>query len=115
MAALFGKEIRTWQQYVISLSLVVMASVLCYFLAPYVGYRVAALILLLTVSLTAISFDILPVLVTATLSAFIWDFFFIPPRFALHVNNTDDAILLMMYFVIALINGVLTYKIRQME
>jgi len=70
---------------------------------------------LVTVSILAISFDILPVLLAATLSALIWDIFFIPPRFTIHVNTTEDGILLVMYFVIAMINGVLTYKIRQIE
>lgn len=79
------------------------------------GYRVAALILLVTVSLLAITFDIFPVLLSAALSAFIWDFFFIPPRFTIHVDTTEDTILLVMYFVIAMINAVLTYKIRQVE
>jgi two-component system sensor histidine kinase KdpD len=76
---------------------------------------VVAFILLVTVSLLAVTFDILPVLVSAILSAFIWDFFFIPPRFTIHVGTTEDSILLIMYFVIAMINGVLTYKIRQVE
>ncbi len=60
-------------------------------------------------------FDILPVLLAAVLSALIWDVFFIPPRFTLQVGSTEDSILLLMYFVIALLNGVLTYKIRQFE
>lgn len=60
-------------------------------------------------------FDILPVLLAALLSALLWDFFFIPPRFTLQVGSTEDTILLLMYFVIALLNGVLTYKIRQFE
>jgi two-component system sensor histidine kinase KdpD len=87
----------------------------CYLLSGFMGYRVAALVLLLTVSLLAVSFDILPVLLSAALSAFIWDFFFIPPRFTIHVDNTEDAILLVMYFIIAMINAVLSYKIRQIE
>ncbi|MEO7983948.1 MAG: ATP-binding protein [Bacteroidota bacterium] len=103
------------RQYYISLGLVLVVSAICYGISAYLGYRVIAFILLLTVSLVAISFDILPVLVSATLSAFIWDFFFIPPRFNFHVNNTEDGILLVMYFVIAMINAVLTYKIRQVE
>ncbi len=77
------------------------------------GYRVAALILLVTVSLLAITFDILPVLLSAALSAFIWNFFFIPPRYTLHVSSTEDTILFIMYFIIAIVSGVLTYKIRQ--
>ena len=60
-------------------------------------------------------FDILPVLVTALISALIWDYFFIPPHFTFHVALTDDVILLVMYFVIASVNAVLTYKIRQIE
>ena len=61
------------------------------------------------------SLDILPVLVAAFLSALIWNFLFIPPRFTLTVGTAEDRILLLMYFIIALINGVLTHKIRQME
>ncbi|MEO5563788.1 MAG: ATP-binding protein [Chitinophagaceae bacterium] len=103
------------KQYFISLGLVLLVSAVCYGISPWLGYRVVAFILLLTVSLIAISFDILPVLVSATLSAFIWDFFFIPPRFNFHVGNTEDIILLIMYFVIAMISAVLTYKIRLIE
>lgn len=90
-------------------------SVVCFGLSDLLGYRVVAFILLVTVSIIAISFDILPVLLSAALSAFIWNFFFIPPRFTIHVGSTEDTILLIMYFVIAMINGVLTYKIRQVE
>lgn len=103
------------RQYFYSFLVIVLTASVCYAFSGLVGYRVVALILLLAVSLLAISFDILPVLLSAILSALIWDLFFIPPRFTLHVDTTEDTILLTMYFVIALINGVLTYKIRQVE
>jgi len=57
----------------------------------------------------------LPVLLAATLSALIWDYFFLLPRFNFRVGNTEDKIMLSMYFLIALINAVLTTKIRQIE
>ena len=60
-------------------------------------------------------FDILPVLLAALLSALVWDFFFIPPHFTLQVGTGEDAILLLMYFIIAMVNAVLTYKIRRAE
>jgi two-component system sensor histidine kinase KdpD len=88
---------------------------LCFGLSDLIGYRVVAFILLVTVSLLAVTFDIFPVLISAALSAFIWNYFFIPPRFTIHVGSTEDTILLIMYFVIAMINGVLTYRIRQIE
>src|SRR6187399_1302353 len=104
-----------WKQYLYCVITVLVMAGICFALSGLVGYRVVAFILLVTVSLLAITFDILPVLLAAALSAFIWNFFFIPPRFTFHVYTTEDTILLIMYFVIAMINAVLTYKIRQVE
>ncbi|MBC7946327.1 MAG: DUF4118 domain-containing protein [Chitinophagaceae bacterium] len=115
MPGVFTKRFSKSKQYLISLLMVGAVSAICFGISQYLGYRVVAFILLLTVSIIAISFDILPVLLSATLSAFIWDFFFIPPRFNFHVGDTEDVILLVMYFLIALINAVLTYKIRTDE
>lgn len=80
-----------------------------------IGYRVIAFMLLVTVSILAMFLDIVPVLIAALLSALIWDFFFIPPRFTLTVGTPEDQLLLLMYFIVAMINAVLTNKIRQME
>lgn len=102
-------------QFLLSAGFIIGVAVVCYGLYDYVGYHVVALILLFVVSLIAISFDILPVLLSAALSAFIWEFFFIPPRFRLQVSSAEDAILLTMYFVIAMVNAVMTYKVRQIE
>lgn len=115
MDRIFLHRLSIKKQYLYSLSAVLLVAALCFVVPTVFSYRVIALILLFTVSLLAITFDILPVLFSAALSAFVWDFFFIPPRFALHVDTTEDAILLMMYFVIAMVNGVLTYKIRRVE
>jgi len=41
--------------------------------------------------------------------------FFIPPHFTFQVKSTEDAIFLMMYFVVAIIGAILTYKIRKVE
>ena len=102
-------------QYLFSIAIIIIVSGICYGLSGLMGYKVVALILLVTVSLLAITLDILPVLLAAALSAFIWNFFFIPPRFTIHIYSTEDTILLIMYFVIAMINAVLTYRIRQIE
>ncbi|RTL59384.1 MAG: DUF4118 domain-containing protein [Sphingobacteriales bacterium] len=95
--------------------LVCFVSVLCFLFSTYIEYRVIAFLLLVTVSVTAVLFDILPVLLAAVLSALIWDFFFIPPHFTFRVGTTEDFFLLLMYFVIALVNAVLTHKIRRVE
>ena len=102
-------------QYIIGLSMIFLASVISYFSGDVIGYRAVALILLLAVSISAMLFDILPVLVFALLSALIWNFFFIPPTFTFHIGTTEDVLTFLMYFVVAMINAVLTVKIRQFE
>jgi len=115
MSELFINRISKSKQFTYSLLLVCGLACLCFIFSGLIGYKVVALLLLLAVSLLAISFDILPVLSAALLSALIWNFFFIPPRYTFHVSATEDGILFIMYFVIALINAVLTYKIRQVQ
>lgn len=103
------------KQYAISVLLILVIAAVCFVLSKYIEYKVVAFVLLVTVSLIAMFFDILPVLLAAVLSALVWDFFFIPPKFTFAIKSTEDVILFLMYFVIALINAVLTYKIRQFE
>lgn len=102
-------------QFLISIALVVLVTGACFSVSAYLDYKVVAFILLFTLSLVAIVFDIVPVLVAATLSALIWNFFFIPPRFTFHIGSAEDGFLFLLYFVIALINAVLTNRIRRIE
>ncbi|MFD2433324.1 ATP-binding protein [Mesonia maritima] len=69
----------------------------------------------MVVSISAILFEIIPVLISATLSALIWNFFFIPPRYTFRIDNTEDLLMFLMYFMIALINAVLTNKIKKLN
>ena len=115
MKDLFINKFSKTRQYIYSILLICLVSGCCYIFNAYIEYRIVAFVLLVTVSLIAMSFDIMPVLLSAFISAIIWDFFFIPPHFGLQVASTDDYLLLLMYFVIAMINAVLTYKIREIE
>lgn len=103
------------KQYFLSLLLVIAIAILCYFTADVIGYRAVSLIFLLGISINAILFDIIPVISSALLSALIWNFFFIPPILTFYIGTAEDGLMLLMYFVIASINAVLTYKIRQYE
>jgi two-component system, OmpR family, sensor histidine kinase KdpD len=115
MKRYFFRKQNTITQHLTVVGTVLMISLLGLSLHNLIGYRVVAFMLLVGVSILAMFFDIVPVLVAATLSALVWDFFFIPPRFTLTVGTPEDRLLLLMYFVIALINAVLTNKIRKME
>lgn len=102
-------------QYAIGVGSIFFISFVCFLFIDIIGYHVVALILLLAVSLLAIFFDILPILVVAVLSALIWNFFFIQPRSTFNISTPQDALLFLMYFVIVVINAVFTTKIRRME
>lgn len=109
------KQYNTWKQYFSGIGVIILTSLVLYPFVDFIGYRVVALILLLIVSLLAMLFDIFPVLVIALLSALIWNYFFIPPTFTFHVGTPEDALMFLMYFVVALINTVLMFKIREYE
>jgi two-component system sensor histidine kinase KdpD len=80
-----------------------------------IGYRVVAFVLLLSISLMALFLDIRPVILAALLSALLWDYLFIPPRFEFGVGTTEDQLLLITYFIVVLLHAVLTFKIREAQ
>lgn len=99
----------------ISIVTITLVATSCFYAVLPVYYQVTALILLLALSILAMLFDIVPVLLSALLSAIIWNYFFIPPIFTFHIARSEDGFLFLMYFVVALVNAVLTYKIRETE
>jgi two-component system sensor histidine kinase KdpD len=103
------------QQYIISALIVILTSLVCFIIKDYIGYQVVSFCLLFVVSALAFFFGTGPILVSATLSAIIWDFFFIPPPYTLHVDKPEDMLMLIMFFIIALLSGVLTARIRRQE
>ena len=109
------RKLATKTQYFFSALLVLGVSLVCFSFKGFIGYKIVALILLMAVSVAAMLFEILPVLLAAVLSAVIWNFFFIPPLYTFEIGNAEDALMFLLYFVIALINAVLTFKIRDAE
>ncbi len=103
------------QQYLTVEVFVVFTSVICYFLKDIIGYQTVSFILLFLVSLLSLFYGIGPILLAATSSAFIWDYFFIPPQFTLHIEQPLDMLMLVMFFIIALLNGILTSRVRRQE
>ncbi|MET7258660.1 ATP-binding protein [Dyadobacter fermentans] len=102
-------------QYTISIVSVLFVASLCYVLKGVIGYKLAALVLLMTVSVIAALFEILPVTISALSSSFILNFFFIPPLYTFRIGNAEDLLMFFLYFAIALVNAVLTSKIRKAE
>jgi two-component system, OmpR family, sensor histidine kinase KdpD len=102
-------------QYFASSSIVMLTAIICFFLKDLIGYQVVSFALLFIVSILAFFFGTGPILMAATMSALIWDFFFIPPPYTFHIDKPEDMLMLIMFFIIALLSGVLTSRIRRQE
>lgn len=101
--------------YWFSVVVTILVSAICYPFTEFIGYRSVALILLFSISILSLVLPPKPVLLGALLSALIWDFFFIPPFFTLYISNTEDALMLLMYFVIVIVNTVFTSRIKHLQ
>ena len=102
-------------QYLIVAAVVLGITLPSLFLRAAVGSRSIALIYLLGVVVLALFVGRGPTLVAATLSALFWDFFFLEPIAQFRIANAEDAIMLGMYFAVALILGQLTTRICAQE
>ena len=105
----------TLKEYLLAFLLVLFSSVGLYLIKDYIGYQIVSFGLLFLVSILAIFFGSGPILLAAASSAVIWDYFFIPPQFNLHIEKPVDVLMLVMFFIIAIVNGILTSRVRRQE
>jgi two-component system sensor histidine kinase KdpD len=102
-------------QYARALGVVAVVTLAAFSFTPVVGAHATALIFLLMVVLLALFVERGPALAAAAVSAVVWDYFFLPPVFAFRISHFEDAMFLAMYFVVALVLGHLTTRIRAQE
>jgi len=81
-------------------------------LLPQSYYVQVGLLYLLAINLLSLRVGRGPILTAGVLAAFCWDFIFVPPYFNFAIYNLEDIVLLITYFVVALVVGQLTARIR---
>jgi two-component system sensor histidine kinase KdpD len=100
-------------RYLLSSFIIVFISILLFSVQDHIGYQSVSLIFLFVISfLPLFNFGPGPILLAAVLSAFIWDYFFIPPHFTLHIERVEDVLMFSMYFITASVSGFLISRIR---
>ncbi|MCU0474049.1 MAG: DUF4118 domain-containing protein [Bacteroidales bacterium] len=102
-------------QYLIVILVIAITILLCKPLADQQGYHIVSFILLFVISIMATFFGIGPILLASTISALVWNYLFIPPYFTFHIERTEDKLMFGSFFIVALLNGVLTNRIRRQE
>ncbi len=103
------------KHYSLSVIIIGVTALICIPLSNTQSYYVVSFILLFMVSFLATFMRIGPVLVAASLSALVWNFFFIPPHYTFHIEKAEDILMFGMFFIIALLNGILTTRVRRQE
>lgn len=101
--------------YLITIVVGLFLTLIGYFVAPLFGYKSVGYIFL--AGILGLSFCVGkgPILLAAVLSALSWDFLFIPPIFHPTISSPEDIALVITYFIIALVMGTLTTRLREKD
>ncbi|MGA2381042.1 MAG: sensor histidine kinase KdpD [Spirochaetia bacterium] len=79
---------------------------------PLIGYRSASILYLMAVIALAFFTDRFAVLIAAGMSALLWDYFFLPPRFTFLITKLEDVLMFFLYFLVAASLAFLMSRLR---
>ena len=99
-----------WGQVVLIVSFVTFVSLL---IDPWIGYRAVGILYLFLVITSGFVHSFGAVLLASILSGLAWDYLFIPPRYSLNVTEPEDAMMLVVFVVAALVMGSLALRLRR--
>ena len=103
------------KEYAVAATCVAGVTLASWFIVAVTGYWSIALFYLLAVILMGLFLGRGPVFLAAALSALTWDYLFIPPIFTFYIGKFEDALMFGIFFVVALVTGQLTSRIRVQE
>ena len=106
---------KGWVQYLLALLIIGVTLLFCLSFREGSDYHLVSFILLFVVSLLSTYLGTGPVLLASTMSALAWDYFFIPPHNTFKIDRTDDILIFGLFFVIVVVSGILTTRVRRQE
>jgi two-component system sensor histidine kinase KdpD len=111
-----GPAESEWPQYFTAVGAIAGVTVLNLVLVRCdVHSRTIGLIYLMAVVALAIRLGRGPVYVAAALSALLWNFLFLPPRYTFYINSLENVMMFVTYFAVALVMGHLIARVRARE
>lgn len=78
----------------------------------FIGYRAVGFFFLLAVIIIGMFGSIGAVISAAAMSTLFWNYFFIPPKLTFAITTSEDFLMCIAFFVVALITGFLTNRMR---
>ncbi len=108
--------VRTpWQEFGVALGIAAAVTAFSLSIFNYIGYWAIALFYLFAVVLAGMRLRRGPTFFLAALSALLWNFLFIPPRFTFYISKFEDFMMFGAYFVIAVVIGHLATQLHERE
>ena len=104
-----------WRDFGIALLIAAAVTGFSLSIFGYTGYSAVALFYLLAVVLAGTRLRRWPTLFLAALSALLWNFLFVPPRFTFYIGQFQDVLMFCAYLVIALVIGHLATQLHERE
>jgi two-component system sensor histidine kinase KdpD len=104
-----------WQEFGIALGIAAVVTGFSLSVFNYIGYWAVALFYLFAVVIAGMRLRRWPTFFLAALSALLWNFLFIPPRFTFYISKFEDFMMFGAYFVIAVVIGHLATQLHERE
>jgi len=105
----------SYKDYLSAVFVILITVVLCLPISAKAGYQTISFILLFVILILSGFFRLGPVMVASAFSAIAWDYFFIPPIFTPGISRPEDILAFGLFFVVALVTGTLTSRLRKQE
>src|SRR5947207_845645 len=104
-----------WRDFGIALAIAAVVTAFALSVFNFIGYWAIALFYLFAVVLAGMRLRRWPTFFLAALSALLWNFLFIPPRFTFYISKFEDFMMFGAYFVIAVVIGHLATQLHERE
>ncbi len=104
-----------WSAYALALAFGVAITGIGFLISPWIGYKSVGFFFLFGILILSFFVGRGPIFFAAILSAICWNFLFIPPILTPTISDTEDITLVIVYFFVAAILGVLTSRMREQE
>ena len=106
-------NLSSGKQYFFSTVIMFLFITILYTVQDSIGYETVSMILLLIIFILPIfNFSKGPIILAAVISGLGWDYYFIPPHFTMYIGRTEDVVMLFLFFIVAVTNGILASKVN---
>ncbi|MCE9597016.1 MAG: sensor histidine kinase KdpD [Spirochaetia bacterium] len=101
-----------WSSYLAAIEIVGIATIVNLAIESRTGYWTLSLVYLLSVLFAGTRLSRGPALLNGALSAALWNYLFIPPKYLLFISKLEDVLMFCVFFVVAIATGTITSRLK---